>query len=393
MSTALDDFGQQLVSASRALDRPLARQPDESLDGASPLRRRRRFARAGVAVPVAFLLCACSALAGSGAAAYFLYGLFTTNGSTQTITSFTCDTAVTRGRPVVASVGIQAVTGDPIVDCAAIWPNATSGQTAAPPLTAWTPSKASFGAVVQPTAAGPPSYTSRLTPGRVRVHFTWQRLPVGWTVNLTVVELTDQLNDLPSETANGYAPACTYASRAVRRARALIRNDHASGWRVSLTSATGAISRACHPIFAVVDADTRTVRLGQLPAEPRPNFSHLRAAIRREDIAASQRWARLHAELASIQTRTNAALDARCSSVATAARLWTANAGRLDIHPTTLAYWREVNAHPPAPSSPLTDYYTLFRQPASQHTGNCARILVLLQGGGSIDVYAARIVP
>ncbi|HEX2702232.1 MAG TPA: hypothetical protein VHM72_02225 [Solirubrobacteraceae bacterium] len=385
MNTALDEFELTLIKAARALRSattvaPLVRGGHE--------RRRPLARRLALAVPTAWLVAACAAAAGAaGGTGYFIYRLLQENPTTETIASFTCDTGAT------VSASVQAVTGDPLVDCAAVWPSATAGRESAPPLTAWAPSKASFGAVVQPTAAGAPSYTSRLTASGTRVHFTWHRLPIGWTVNLTVVELTDQLNDLPSKTINGYGPLCTYASRAIRLARSLIAADHASGWRVSMSATTGALSPGCRPILDDVDARRHTVRLGQLPTEPRPNFSHLRAAVRRQDIAASKRWSHLHSELVALQARTNTVLNARCSSVADAAALWVHNAAAVGIRQTTLAYYRYVNAHPPAPSSPLNRYYTLFRQPASQHTGSCAHILVLAQGGGSIDVYAARIRP
>jgi hypothetical protein len=38
-------------------------------------------------------------------------------------------------------------------------------------------------------------------------------------------------------------------------------------------------------------------------------------------------------------------------------------------------------------------YYKLVKQPASQHTGSCAHILVMRAGGGSLTIYAARIAP
>lgn len=63
------------------------------------------------------------------------------------------------------------------------------------------------------------------------------------------------------------------------------------------------------------------------------------------------------------------------------------------FQPTSLAYFRAVNARRPALSSRLNYAYTLLAEPASEQTGACARILVLTNPGGAVYVYAARMAP
>jgi hypothetical protein len=94
-----------------------------------------------------------------------------------------------------------------------------------------------------------------------------------------------------------------------------------------------------------------------------------------------------------LETRVNSVLATRCESVNAATALWTSEARTAGFSPTTLAYYRAVNTSPGPVASRFDYYYTLVKQPASQHTGSCAHVLVMRAGGGSLTVYAARITP
>jgi hypothetical protein len=390
MSSALDHFEQQLVAASRRLNdatsaRPVPQPGDDARHGR---RLRGRVRRLTLGIPAAVVLgTAVTAVAAGGVAAY-VGGWFTLNQTTHTITSFTCET--TQG----AFAASAAITGDPLTDCAAFWPADTLGRHEAPALAAWAPSPSgpSFGAVVTPASAGPPSLTRYLAPAAHHViHVRWSRLPVGWTLNVSVIELTDQLNDIPSEMANPDPSVCTTASRALRLVHALLADDHLTSWHVVLRPTSGPVAAGCHPVLANVDASARTVQLAQGPSQLAERGL---SASRRELIRTMTRYTALYrGELASAQQRVNASLAAKCSSVETAAALWRAAAGAAGFQPTSLAYFRAVNARRPALSSRLNYAYTLLAEPASEQTGACARILVLTNPGGAVYVYAARMAP
>jgi hypothetical protein len=57
------------------------------------------------------------------------------------------------------------------------------------------------------------------------------------------------------------------------------------------------------------------------------------------------------------------------------------------------AVTNEAPATRNAGATRFENYYTLFRQPACEHTGSCAHVLVIQLGGGAVLVYAARITP
>jgi hypothetical protein len=88
----------------------------------------------------------------------------------------------------------------------------------------------------------------------------------------------------------------------------------------------------------------------------------------------------------------NATLSANCESVARAAALWTQADKTVSITSATLAFWRHANdgQHVDPTAFPYRD--TLYERPASQITGNCAHVLVMVvPGSGLASVYAARI--
>jgi hypothetical protein len=388
MSTALDEFEQTLVQASHRLSgaQPLGAGAP-SLHGASPgLKRSRRseqMRRLGLALPLAWIAMGAVGLAATGGLTIAL--LFQGN-STKTIASFECATEHTGG-----GSGVPAVTGNPLIDCAAWWPDATAGRSTAPPLTAWSAVGKTIDALVQPTAWGPPTLKSLKTGRYTSVAIRWEKLPANWTVNLGVVELTDQLNAIPS--GMSATLTCTYANHAVSTVKALLATDHLAGWKIKLQALNGSLSQSCRQIIPNVDGGIRTVQLLQAgPVKPLV-FSHLRPrarALDREELAAN---VQLDHKLIALQRKISSTLATRCASVTAAAALWTTDAAAAGFHATTLGYFRTLNANRNPVTTRFDDYYTLFRQPASQDAGSCAHVLVIRLGGGAILVYAARIAP
>ncbi len=100
-----------------------------------------------------------------------------------------------------------------------------------------------------------------------------------------------------------------------------------------------------------------------------------------------------HRKLTALEKRVNSVLANRCESVNAAVALWTSEARAAGFSPTTLAYYRAVNTNPAPVASRFDYYYTLVKQPAPQHTGNCAHVLGMRAGGGSLTVYVARVTP
>jgi hypothetical protein len=373
MTTAFDEFERALVKASRALGaQPAAGHAAPSQNGSVRRARGRRLWRGArhlsIAAQLGLAFSSISALAGGGVVSYLLLS----DNSTRTLASFSCNLTP------LSAVGVNAVTGAPLIDCAAAWASATAGRAAAPPLAVWGTSSGTESAVVQPASWGPP---------RGNAHTHWRRLPAGWTVNLGVVELTDQLSDISISPYGG--PPCTYAGRDVRVVRSLFAADGLDSWQVSVSpSGPGAgVSAACRWTLANVDGGARTVELLQASA-PNRRPVPLSAQQRRlagEAAAADRRLVALHG-------RVNRVLGARCESVSAAAALWSADARAAGLRPTTLAFWRAVNARSGPQPSGYFDRYTLYRQPPSQHTGSCAHVLVMVvPGSGLANVYAARI--
>jgi hypothetical protein len=387
MSNALDNFEQSLVAASRRLSDAPARFGTASANGSAPNpgsgRRRGRLRGLTVAAQLSWFAIGATALAATGGITVAL--LFQGN-STKTIASFTCATARNGG-----GAGVPAVTGNPLIDCATAWPSATEGRQTAPSLTAWSAVGKAINAVVEPSAWGPPAIT-RLKTGRdtsVPVH--WEKLPANWTVDLDVVVLNDQLSAIPA--GMSLPSQCLYPARAVAITRSLLVVDHLSGWHIKLQALRGSIAQACRHIVPNVDGGIRTVQLLQAGAAEPTIPTHIKpriAALDRGEIAADKK---LDSKLVALQSEISRSLATRCQSVSAATALWTSDAATVGVHATTPAYFRALNANRNAGATRFDFYYTLFRQPASQHTGNCAHVLVMQLGGGAILVYAARIAP
>ncbi len=376
MSTAMQEFERALVSASRTLHA----QAQAEQQGAAVRRERRpvtrwglgrRFRQLNVAVQFGLALSTVSALGGT--VAY----MFLSTQRTQTIAGVECQLT-----PRDSAI-IDTVTGDPVLDCAAAWPSATGGRSAAPPLIAWELGNGIMAAVVQPAAWGPPAPSDGTT---------WKRLPAGWTVNLPIVALTDQLNDIagglsgaPVGPSGG--PGCTYLSRDVNMVRVLLDADHLGSWKVRVRSSnTGAsASRDCRPTTPDIDGDAHTVTLIQTASIAPAN-----QARQQHELTAA---ARANRTLAALDTSVNEMLTRRCASVSSAAALWSTHARAAGLRPTSLAYYRALNAAAGPAASLLYGYYTLITQPASERTGTCAHILVMAAGGADSTVYAARITP
>jgi hypothetical protein len=365
--SALDQFETTLVEASRSL---CAETPEHAPQHTrAPRRRLRRAHQLGLFAQLALAATSFSALGGAATGAY----LWLADGSsgTRALASFEC-TISKNGAAVVSTV-----TGDPLIDCAAAL---LQDQARRPPrLAAW--SNGFQTAVVRPADAGPPPYGGEV----------WHRLPAGWTVDLHVVELTDQLNDISAGMADG--PACTYAAHALRLAHALLAADGLSSWRVTLHANNGPLVNGCGHIAPNVDAATHTIELIQIQALATPTHVPAWQVRRQRD------YLRTLASLRSLQVRLNRVLGPRCESVAQAARLWRRSARAAGFGAATAAFWREVHAigdssragPPPLPPG-FFSRYTLFMQPASQDTGACAHLLIQ-DGGDELIVYAARMTP
>ena len=374
MNNALDEFEAALVEASRALGAD-ASTPAPGTSG-TPGRRSRlkRLRHLSVVAQLAFALTSVSALGGAATGVYLWFA----GGSpgTRALPGFECTILSGSARPGGALV-VQSITGDPLIDCAAALLQAQGRRP--PRLLAW--GNGYQAAVVRPAGSGAPASGGG-----------WQLLPAGWTVDLHVVELNDQLNDISAGMADGQA--CTYAAHAVRVARALLAADNLQGWHVTLHANNGPLVRGCRGVTPNVDRANRTIQLIQIQKFSGP--VHLTALQRRRERA----YFRALASLQALQTRANRKLDARCESVGQAAQLWRREAGAAGFRPATPAFWREVQAlgrsNRPGPTPLPADFfvrYTLFRQPPQQRTGACAHLLIQDNGGDQLIVYAARMAP
>jgi hypothetical protein len=380
MSTALENFEQLLVTASRTLagkgaalgDAP-APSPRRRLRTRAPLPRLRQL---GLALQLAILITSFSAVAGAVAAVY--YWVAGGPASTQSLASFSCLIGPRSGTGDAITV---AITGDPVIDCRLAWIHSEGRP--APPLAAWRNGLGVQTAVVLPASAGPP---------RESTLGGWHRLPPGWTVDLPVVELNDQLNDISARMDDG--PVCTYATRAVAIARSLLLYDDLHGWHVALTVNNGPLSRDCRHIAANVDEATKTIQLIQIQqlSGREGHSAPGQARIERDYRDALSR-------LLTLQAVINRRLTTGCDSIGEAAALWTREARSAGFKPATAAFWRRVqnlsaatkSGPPPLPHD-FFRTYTLVLQPASQRTGSCARILIQ-DNGDTNYVYAARMAP
>lgn len=390
MSTALDEFELALVNASRALSaaKTAAGGSGQDLERLHHLRRARRrgsapslgasrsrsLARArklSVALQLGLALTSVSALAAGGVAGYLLLAA---NDKTHTLAAFECE--VQRS----SEAGIDAVTGSPRLDCATAWPQATGGRAAAPPLAVWGTAAGKEVAVVRPASWGPPRRSHR---------WRWRRLPASWTVDLRVVALSDQLHNI-SLSPEGVAldlGGCAHADDVAAIVHSLLREDGLESWHV-VVKAFGArkVSTGCAPLNASVLAGTKTVEL--LQGNGQASRSRVTPRLRR--LEAEQKSA--HHGLLSLYMQVNRKLADRCESVSAAAALWSRDARLAGFSPTTLAFWRAANSGKMSLPGSFFRHYTLYRQPSTQHTGNCARVLVMIApGSGLASVYAARI--
>jgi hypothetical protein len=335
-------------------------------------RLTRRLRGLGLIAQAALLLTSVSALAAGGVASYLL---ISSRGGTHTLASFDCQ--ITRE----SGVGVTAVTGDPLIDCAAAWPSASEGRRVAPKLAVWGTTSGREDALVQPASWGPPRNTRR-------VH--WRPLSPDWTVDLRIVALNDQLSNISANpTGIGLEIGrCTRTPAVVGVVRSLLRDDRLASWHVEVGSLSRGPTAGCHPFLPNVDAKLRTVQLLALPAQTRPRSIPPRL---RKIVAAEATALR---KLRLLYRRVNRALSTHCDAVSTAATLWSRQAKAAGFSPTTLALWRAANAAAGHQPASFAYHYSLFTQPASQPTGSCARVLVMVvPGSGLANVYAARVTP
>jgi hypothetical protein len=372
VTSALDEFEAKLLEASGTL------HAGSQAPAPPPRRRRRlmlrRLRQAGVVAQLAVAVGSFSALGGAATGAY----LWLTSDSPGTRELPRLECAITS--PDAVSNGaliVPTITGDPLIDCRTALIEAQGRRP--PALTAW--GNGFQTAVVRATASGPPPDAG-----------SWQRLASGWTVDLRVVELNDQLNDISTGMADG--PGCTHAGRAVAIARSLLVADGLRGWHVDLHANSGPLVSRCRPIAPDVDAPKHEIELIQIQDLGRP--VHVPALQRRRQ----REYARALAALLRLQARANRALETRCTTVASAAGLWRREARVAGFVAATPAFWRAVNSLGQVPGHGVPAlprgffrHYTLLRQPASQHTGACARLLIQDDVGDRLVVYAARMAP
>ena len=421
MSSALDRFEQSLVAASQTLTEraALEESPGALLataeDGAGaglgrrgrPLRRLRSLSLVAQLVVAVASLTACAGVAVAG------YALFS-GGPARELASFECQ--MNGGTQSI----IPAITGSPLVDCAAQWPQASGGQETAPSLAIWGADNGQqLVAVAVPESAGPPAGD----------HYNWLRLTDSWTVDLPVVVLNDQLNNIDLPFNSGATDACSFAASDIAAVRSLLSADSLAAWHVSLRPQNGQLASGCQNVFvANVDGLDRTVELMQAApqsasppsasapttdatatsgtvttgaatitaatgAAPTPTAGAGASTGSDSDSQAIARGAALaYSQLKQLYASVNATLASSCESVTDATALWTRSAQSAGFTPATLAFWHQVNVEPRVDPNTFFDHYTLYQQPASQNTGKCAHVLVMdVPGSGVANVYVARI--
>jgi hypothetical protein len=365
----------------------------------------RRLRSLGLAARVAVALASLSVFAGVAVAAYVVFA----GGAALQLPAFECETAAH-----ITTI-IPAITGSPLVDCAASWPQATGGRSAAPPLAIWGADDGQrLVAVAGPVSAGPPAGSD---------HFHWRRLPDAWTVDLPVVALNDQLNNISLPFNPGNTSTCSFKDPDIAAVRSLLLADGLDDWHVTLRAQNGQPSNGCRIVIAAnVDAQHRSVELLQAPphagsvptttsgteslatatstattgTKPTNNTTTVAAPTLSNSYAQSLAHdaKQAYAQLQQLYATVNARLSANCESVADAAALWTRAAKADGFKPVTPAFWRRANDGDPLDPSTFPYHYTLYQQPASQDTGNCAHVLVMVvPGSGLANVYAARIAP
>lgn len=335
MSSAMDRFEQQLVRASQTLHeehaaaagRGDARRGATGVAGVPRVSRLRRAVRSrGWRIPAGVLVVGALAAAGSS--------VFGPSGNPREIAQIQCGQ---RGSSAF-------VTGEPVRDCAILWPSLYHRP--APPLVAWV---ARTGGVVVVTPAGRPPAGAG-----------WQRLPVGWRADATVLGLHVQLEDI---TTGLEAHQCWSAPVARAHVVSILRADGLGSWQVRVhDDRSDGTHPNCLSVASVVDGESHSVLLVE---------TQVRVAGDPARLVNTPSGALEHARLTTTETRVNRALraDHGCASVARAAALWRAGAVAVGVPRAR---------------------YVLFTQTGTSAAADCARVLVNSPGGGgAADVYAA----
>jgi len=335
MNSALDQFEQSLVRASRTLHRERAsgaeadevqRQAGSGTRAKRTSRVKEAVRRGGWRIPAGALLVGALAAAGTS--------VFGPTGNPKEITQIQCG----------QQGSLAFVTGEPVRDCATLWPSLYHRP--APPLVAWV---AETGGVVVVTPAGKPPAGAG-----------WRRLPAGWKADSAVLGLHLQLEDI---TTGLEAHTCWSAPEASALVRSILRSDGLGSWKVHVhhDRPDGAHPN-CLTVMSAVGAEPHSVLLVEAwvqdPGDPSRRVNTPSGPVE-------------HARLTATETQVNRALRAarRCEGVAEAAALWRSNAAAAGI--------------PDAG-------YVLFTQTGTSTAPGCARVLVNSPGGGgAADVYAA----
>jgi|GEM_PF-3751717 hypothetical protein len=339
MTSALDQFEDSLVRASRALQREhtvVDASPGNVRGGgvtttSAPRAKRTRTLlwRRGRRPAAGALLVGVLAAAG--------VSVFGPTGNPKEIPQVQCG----------ARGSSAEMTGEPVRDCATLWPSLYHHP--APALVAWV---SETGGVVVVTPAGKQPAGSG-----------WRRLPSGWRADSAVLALHTQLEDI---TTGIQARPCWSPTAASTLVSFILRSDGLASWhvRVKTERANGA-HPDCLNVAAVTGAEPRSVLLVERAVQEPAGFSPSSPTFLPS---------KGDARIALVETQLNASLKApgHCASVTHAAALWRSRA-HLE--------------HVPASS------YVLFTQASARYRAQrCARVLVNAPGGGGpADVYAAAL--
>jgi hypothetical protein len=335
MSSALDQFEQQLVRASRKLHGEHAadvrlggagRPAASAVGGSWTSRLQRAVRRRGWRIPAGVLVVGALVAAGSS--------VFGPSGNPREITQIQCGQ---RGSSAF-------VTGEPVRDCRTLWPSLYHRP--APPLVAWV---ARTGGVVVVTPAGRPPAGAG-----------WRRLPADWRANGAVLGLHVQLEDI---TTGLEAHQCWSAPAARTLVTSILRADRLGSWQVHVhDDRSDGAHPNCLTVISAMSGEPRSVLLVeagvQVVGDPARLVNTPSGALE-------------HARLTRTETRVNRMLrvDHGCASVAQAAALWRSRAAAAGMPPAR---------------------YVLFTQIGASTATSCARVLVDSPGGGgAADVYAA----
>ena len=283
MSSALDQFEQSLVRASRTLQQEHAagaqpgevrRQTASGTRAQRTSRMRKAARRRGWRVAAGVLLVGALAAAGTS--------VFGPTGNPREITQIQCGQ---RGSSAF-------VTGEPVRDCATLWPSLYHRP--APSLVAWV---AETGGVVVVT-------------------------PAGWRADSAVLGLHLQLEDI---TTGLEAHVCWSAPEASALVTSILRSDGLGSWKVHVNDDR---PNGAHPncliVASVVGAEPHSVLLVEAWVQDQGDPSRL---------VNTPSGPVEHARLTSTETQVNRALTAarQCASVAQAAALWRSSAAAAGI--------------------------------------------------------------